>query len=94
MTVALVADGFGEMHAMLAGLAGKDGGSSEAVDDARNAGEGLTGVAPRPLQIAGELGAKVTDQPHRRRADERRGDRLGGDVFSAVVGDAVGCDRT
>jgi hypothetical protein len=57
MTLAFAAESLGELCSMLAGLAGKNGGAAETVDDAGNRGQGRIGIAFGPLQVARELRA-------------------------------------
>ena len=93
MATAFEADGFGEMQAMLAGLAGKHTGASDAVEDGGNFDEHVAGVAERLLLVAGELSAEMADPARGEARGERERGGFGGDEFFAVVVDGVVSDR-
>ena len=60
IAAAFVADRFGEVQAMLAGLAGKKVGASYAVEDVKNFNQHVVSVVGL-LKVAGELGAEMAD---------------------------------
>ena len=47
--LAVAADGFGKVLAMLVGFARQDGGTAKSVEDPGNAGQRCVGIAFRPL---------------------------------------------
>src|SRR6202142_3048111 len=67
VALAVAADGFGEVLAVLIGFARQDGGAAESVEHAGDFRQGLIGITLGPLIVARNLGAEM--------AYEFRGDR-------------------
>ena len=94
MARSFTADRFRDVLPMLAALARQDGRPAQAVENPRNAGQRRVRVTLRPFKVARILGAKVADQPRRKRAGQGCSRGLSLDVLCSVVGNSVGRDRT
>jgi hypothetical protein len=84
-----VTDSFGEVQAMLAGLAREKVGASDAVEDVGDFDQNVAGVAVGLLEVAGELGAEVADPARGKAGGERERCGFGGNQFLAIVADGV-----
>ncbi len=82
-----------ELETMLAGLARQKIGASEAVDDAADYGQRDRRIGARLLQISGELGTQMADQPPGKGTGQggRSGFRV--HLFLPVFADGVGGER-